>query len=122
MKLLVCGSRSWNDYRALERTLDAFQTSTKVDEIISGGARGADSCASIYCRRRGIPNTVLRPDWESLGKRAGFVRNLDMLELADEVIAFWDGQSPGTKHTIDAAGRLGKRVTLIIDTNAVGRR
>lgn len=120
MKLLVCGSRSYTNYRAFERIMDAFFAGRDgyagTTEIISGGARGADSLASIYCKRRNIPNTVMLPDWKNLGKGAGFARNLEMLAVADEVIAFWDGKSPGTKHTIDAAGRVGLRVTLVVDT------
>ena len=107
MKLLVCGSCSYTNYREFEGLLSAYLHEKRPTEIISGGAGGADSLASIYCHRHGIPNTVVKPDWKTLGRGAGFARNLEMLSMVDSVVAFWDGQSKGTKHTIDSAQRLG---------------
>ncbi len=78
--------------------------------VISGGARGVDTWAIEYAKAVGFETTVYPADWDGLGSRAGYVRNAKMVEVADEVIALWDGTSKGTRHTIDLA--LAKRKNL----------
>lgn len=109
MKLLVCGSRSFDNYEALSYALDAIP----VTEIIHGGAKGADTLAAQYAQRRHIPATVVKPDWTRHGKAAGPIRNRQMVDMCSEVLAFWDGKSRGTKSTIDYARKAGKRVRIM---------
>ena len=104
MKLAIVGSRSFFDYQLLVETLQDLE----ISEIVSGGARGADSLAEKYAREKGIPVKVFKPDWNGLGKAAGFIRNKSIIDYADKVIAFWDGQSHGTKHSIDLAMKQDK--------------
>ncbi|MBQ4591287.1 MAG: DUF2493 domain-containing protein [Clostridia bacterium] len=82
-------------------------------EIVSGGAKGADSCAKEYALARGIPLTEFLPDYRRYGRGAPLKRNLQIIEYADLVLAFWDGQSRGTGHAIDLCGKTGKPVRVI---------
>jgi hypothetical protein len=106
MKLAVVGSRTFNDYSLLERTL--LRVRTPITEIVSGGARGADSLAARWAHVHGVPLKEFLPDWKKYGKSAGFRRNREIIEYADAMLAFWDGISRGTKHDIDLAIELGK--------------
>lgn len=72
-----------------------------VTKIISGGARGIDSCARAYAFDHGIPLLEFLPDYEKFGRFAPLKRNLDIIGHADYVLAFWDGKSRGTKYVID---------------------
>lgn len=111
MKVLVCGSRSFDRPLMIRKRLEQLP---RGSEIIHGAARGADTVAACYARALGIPETAYPADWRGKGKRAGFIRNLEMLDQKpDLVIAFWDGKSTGTKHTIDEARKQGIQVEII---------
>jgi len=84
-----------------------------ITEIISGGARGADTLAEMYARHRALPVKVFPAEWDKYGKSAGFRRNADIVKNSDIIVAFWDGKSKGTKHTIDLARRYFKEVKII---------
>lgn len=105
LRVLVCGSRDWNRPTEIGRRLAKLPRGA---EIIHGGARGADVFAGIYARALGIPETEYPADWRGKGKRAGIIRNLAMLDSEPNlVIAFWDGESTGTAHTITEARKRG---------------
>jgi hypothetical protein len=110
--LAVVGSRSFRDFDLLERELKRVCKVLKVDEIISGGAAGADSLGLMFARDNNIPATVYFPDWTS-GRDAGLVRNVKMAEKADMVVAFWDGESRGTAHMIEQARARDKVVQIV---------
>lgn len=111
MRVLVCGSRDWTDTETIQLTLSRLPLTA---EVIHGDALGADNLAASYAMLRGHPVRAFPADWRGKGKRAGIIRNLAMLdEKPDLVIAFWDGKSPGTRHTITEAGRRGIRVEVI---------
>ncbi len=112
MKLAIVGSRDFLDYVFLESRLNELLSLFTVEEIISGGARGADSLGERFARERGIPVRVFRADWARLGRRAGHLRNKDIVSRADVIVAFWDGLSLGTRDTLHQARRAGKRVIL----------
>ncbi len=82
-------------------------------EIVSGGARGVDTCAADYAARTGIPLTVFRPEYEKFGKAAPLKRNLQIIEYADAVLAFWDGISRGTKFVAEQCAEIGKPIRII---------
>jgi YspA, cpYpsA-related SLOG family len=110
MRVLVCGSRSWKDARRIRQRLAELPRSTIV---IHGEARGADALADAAARGLGLTVMTFPADW-SRGKQAGFERNIAMLdEKPDLVIAFWDGKSKGTAHTIDQAIERGIAVEVI---------
>lgn len=106
MKLAVVGSRDFDDYEFLKKMLDYHPCS----QIISGGARGADVLAKRYAAEQGIPIKEFMPDWSIHGKSAGYLRNEQIIEASDELVAFWNSTSRGTKHSIDLAKKVGKPV------------
>lgn len=81
--------------------------------VVSGGANGVDKWAAELAEERGIPVVVIRPNWKKYGKSAGFKRNGEIVEAADDVIAFWDGQSRGTLDTIKKAHQAVKPYCII---------
>ena len=111
MKLAVIGSRDFNNYEQLCEHLDTIQT---IDTIVSGGAKGADSLAAKYAIEHNIELIEHKPDWQKYGRGAGIVRNKLIIADSDEVIAFWDGSSKGTLHSIKLAEESGKNVTIVI--------
>lgn len=111
MKLAIVGSRSLKDYKIVKNAVDSL--CTEVTEIVSGGARGVDSFAERYASEHDIPTVIFKPDWAKYGKRAGFIRNKDIVERADFVLAVWDGESRGTLDSINHARKLGKPVEIV---------
>ncbi len=105
----VVGSRDFHDYYCLSRYLSTF----KISHIISGGANGADSLAEKYAVEKKIPFTVFPARWEVYGRSAGIVRNKLIVEDSDFIVAFWNGSSPGTRHTINYAKEVGKKVYIV---------
>lgn len=85
-----------------------------VSEIISGGAKGIDSCVERYARERGIPVVIFYPEYSRYGKSAPLKRNLQIVDYADMIIAFWDGKSRGTKYVIDECRKKGKDITVYV--------
>ena len=103
MKLLIAGGRDFDNFNLLERTLlDTFKIDD-IEEIISGGAKGADNLGLKFAEKQNIKYKIFYPQWDLFGKRAGFIRNSQMVALADFLLAFWDGKSKGTAHTIKLA-------------------
>lgn len=72
-----------------------------VTEIVTGGAKGVDTCAKEYAEKHGIKLTEFLPEYAKFRKSAPLKRNLQIIEYSDLVLAFWDGTSHGTKHVID---------------------
>lgn len=110
MRVAVIGSRNLT-VTHLEQYLPP-QTS----ELVSGGAKGVDTCAKEYARCHGMRFTEILPEYEKYRKAAPLLRNLQIIAYADEVIAFWDGQSKGTKFVIDQCKKNGKKVTVYQNT------
>ncbi len=108
MKIAVIGSRNlWvND---LGRYLP-----DGITEIVSGGARGIDSCAKEYAIKSNLKLTEFLPQYDKYGRQAPLLRNLDIIDYADEVIAFWDGRSHGTKFVIDNCKDKNKKVKIYV--------
>jgi hypothetical protein len=111
MRVLVCGSRSWKDGRRIKARLKKLP---RGSIIISGGAKGADLLAATVARGLGFEVKEFKPDWEAFGKSAGLKRNIQMLEEKPHlVIAFWDGVSTGTAHTLKHAKEQGVEIEII---------
>lgn len=109
IKLIIAGSRGFEDYNQMEEVVDHMLSKLFESHeitIISGGAIGADRMAMRYAEHRSLPLVVMIPDWDGLGKSAGYKRNKDMADAATHLIAFWDGESRGTKHMIDIANSM----------------
>ena len=114
MKLAVVGSRGFSDYDLMTIVLDEYYLLAQGDlEIVSGGAPGADRLAQLYADEGQIPCKIFPAQWHKYGKRAGYVRNADIIDYADEVVAFWDSESKGTLHSINLAKKVSKTVVVI---------
>lgn len=113
MKIAIIGSRSFKDYSKLEKSILTHIAVSEIDLIVSGGAVGADSLAESFADKYKIPVKLFLPDWELYGRSAGVVRNKYIIKESDVVIAFWDGISKGTKHSIDLANKQNKKVIII---------
>lgn len=115
IKLAVVGSRDFNDYELFKSCVDIYITQLGgVSEIISGGAKGADTMAERYARENNIPITILKPDWKTQGKGAGLLRNTDIIINSTHVIAFPTKTSKGTRDSIRKA-KLYDKPHLIIE-------
>jgi hypothetical protein len=105
MKVAVIGSRGLNI--DVSRFIPEGTT-----QIISGGARGIDSQAEAYAKRHGLPLCVFRPDYQTHGRQAPLLRNFDIIDAADYIVAIWDGKSRGTLHALNYAKRKKKPVRI----------
>lgn len=110
MMIGVIGSRTFNDYKLLSKVLDLYKNFDYI--IVSGGANGADSLSEKYAKENNIKTNIYLPDWKKYGKSAGFIRNNDIVNNSDIIIAFWDGKSKGTKHSISLAKKQNKNVSV----------
>lgn len=110
-RILVCGSRGWTHMLpVIERLCELSEGSV----VIHGAAKGADRIAGLVAGGLGLTVEAFPADWAKFGKRAGLIRNKQMLDTKpDRVIAFWDGKSPGTKHTILTARYRGIPVEVV---------
>jgi len=84
-----------------------------IEQVVSGTARGADRVGEQFAERFGIELKRFPADWKRWGKSAGAIRNAEMAEYADALIAFWDGESKGTQHMIKVATKKGLEVSVI---------
>jgi len=115
-RVAVVGSRTFNDkhklYEVLTKNFD------RIKLVVSGGAKGADTIATEWATDFGIPYLVFPALWRDpftgvYSKGAGFKRNRQIVDQADVVIAFWDGESAGTANTIEMAKQCKKDVRII---------
>lgn len=128
LRIIVAGSREFNNYQLLSDTLMKYLEDIDFTDVvdnpnqvkfISGTARGADVLGEQFAYTWGYEVKRFHADWDSLGKRAGYVRNSEMAKYAVEndnygvLIAFWDGKSRGTKHMIDLANKHGLEVHIV---------
>jgi hypothetical protein len=113
MKIIIAGSRNFNDYNLLKSSCDNLLTQFTNIEIVSGTARGADKLGERYAREKGYSIKQFPANWDKFGKSAGYIRNDEMAQYADMLIAFWDGTSKGTKHMIDLANKRGIKVEIV---------
>ena len=110
LRVLVCGGRTFEDRKVLNRVLSALHAEQPFACVIEGDARGADWLASAWARHNGVCNIKVPPHWSQLGKRAGHVRNGWMLEHCspDVVVAFPGGA--GTANMVQQAHAAGVQV------------
>lgn len=127
IKIVIAGTRTFTDFDYLEskcieicrQLVSEGYILKKNLEIVSGCARGADKMGEGFALKHHIPFVQFPADWDTYGKRAGYKRNEQMARYAVEdselgvLIAFWDGESRGTKHMIDLANKYGLRVFVV---------
>lgn len=114
-RVIIAGSRDMADYGTAKKAIAAALAEIGGNQvrIVSGHCRGADLMGERYARENGLELAVFPAEWNIYGRRAGFVRNTQMADFASEegnegvLIAFWDGQSRGTKMMIGIAQKKG---------------
>lgn len=114
MKMIVAGSRSYEEMDRVFTYLDRAHEQTPFTEIVSGLARGPDMYGKWWAESRGIPVKEFPADWDNLGRKAGPLRNIQMGDYADALIAFLKKDSKGTKHMIQYMTSLNKPVKVIL--------
>lgn len=124
IRAIVAGSRNFVNYNLLEEECDRI-LSTEIKKasasdvtIISGGASGADKLGEKYAKKRHLSIVRFEANWDRFKTAAGPIRNTKMAKYASEVerrmlIAFWDGESKGTKSMIDLAKKHEIEVHII---------
>lgn len=110
MKTIIAGSRSEERFSAVVHAVWASGWIKEITETVSGTADGVDRLGEQWARMGGIPVKRFPAKWDTYGKAAGRQRNLEMAVYADALIAVWDGKSPGTRHMIQTAERMGLKV------------
>ena len=116
MHIIIAGCRDFNDYSVVEKEVMNYigKCIGKIEiEIISGGASGVDALGERFAKEHNLPLKVVPADWKTYGRSAGPRRNEKMARMAGTLIAFWDGQSRGTKNMIETAQKLGLRVKIV---------
>lgn len=115
MKLAVIGSRTFIDFEKMKSAIETFEKEYgNISEIVSGGAKGTDTLAERFAAERDdIKLTIFHSQWHRYKAGAGKMRNSQIAEHCEMLLAFWDGVSRGTKDTITKVNKMGKRVVII---------
>ena len=114
-RVIIAGSRSFDDYRLLSETMDKLLANKHLFHkitVLCGMARGADLLGARYAKSRGYNIRYFPADWDKHGRAAGIIRNEEMARNADALAAFWDGTSTGTKNMIETAQRYGLAIRI----------
>ena len=112
MKTIIAGSRNITKYTTVEKGIN--QLPITITEVVSGTARGVDRLGEQWAEKNNIPVKKFPANWDKHGKRAGYLRNAEMAEYADALVAFWDGESRGTEHMINLAKKAGLVVYVVM--------
>lgn len=117
IRIIIAGSRNFNDYELLSKTILEDNVCLENATIISGTAKGADRLGEKFAEEHNLNLVRMPADWNTYGKRAGYLRNTDMANYASKgkgiLYAFWDGESRGTKNMILIAKEKGLEVHII---------
>lgn len=108
MKTIIAGSRGITLYE--EVLMAVSGCGWGITQVISGGARGVDKLGERWAKENNIPLLVMPANWKKYGSGAGHIRNVDMANEADALIAIWDGLSPGTANMINIAKKKNLKV------------
>lgn len=116
MKLIVAGGRDFVNTQVMITVLMDLVEKGKIDpnpELVCGMARGADMLAYSLWANHNMKIHTFPADWKTHSRSAGYIRNTEMGNFADVLVAFWDGKYRGTKHMIEYMQKLGKPVHII---------
>ena len=124
IRIIIAGSRDFNDYKLLKTSMRDILKNTSLEgvnkiKIISGTARGADQLGERFAKQFKLEVVKFPADWDRFGKSAGYIRNEEMAKYSVKennygmLVAFWDGESRGTKHMINLAKKHGLDVHVI---------
>lgn len=111
MKVVIAGSRNFNNYDLVEKTIEKL--GLEIDEVVYGGANGADYLGLLWARKHKVKVKTFLAEWSVYSDAAGPLRNKQMAEYGDYLLAFWDGKSPGTRSMINEMKKKGKHGEVI---------
>lgn len=120
--LIIFGGRDFTNWPLFERAVTRFiQTILQGFNVIivEGEARGVDTMARKYAMLHGYDWEPFPADWVNLGKRAGFVRNHEMISISHYGLGFWDGVSSGTGHSVSLCESKGIPYWIVPYTNSL---
>lgn len=114
INVAIIGSRAFNNFEVAEKCIDNIRSqeikqNVTIENIVSGGAKGADTIAEKYADKHVINKLIFKPDW-SIGRHAGMLRNTEIIANSDAVIAFWDATSKGTLDSIKKSIKMKKAI------------
>ena len=113
-KVLVSGSRSFTDYKLLKDRLEYYTFELYDFAIITGGCpKGADALAAKFAFQERYLYLPIEADWDKHGKKAGPIRNQEIVNFCSVAVFFWDGRSPGTADCLDRMKRTGKPYRVV---------
>lgn len=114
MKTIIAGTRTINDIKILEETINNIDFN--ITKVVSGTAKGIDKLGEQWAHNNNISIERYPANWDRYGRSAGYIRNSEMANNAEALIAIWDGKSKGTKNMIQEAKRKGLKVHVRIIT------
>jgi hypothetical protein len=109
-RVAIVGSRRFPDPERVRVYVAGLPNGSVV---VSGGAWGVDTIAEKEARALGIPVRIYQPHYDRFGASAPLMRNQEIVDDCDRLVAFWDGESTGTMHTVGLARKAGKPVEII---------
>lgn len=112
MRVIIAGPRDFVDEEFIFKNLDRISKSLNITEVVHGKAKGVDTIAGKWVKYNKIKVTEFPADWDTFGKKAGFLRNKQMAEYADYLIAFYGG-SKGTGMMIEIMKNSSKPYQII---------
>lgn len=112
MKVIIAGGRDFTNFNTVRDAIEA--SGFEITEVVSGMAKGVDTLGEVYALGKNIPVVGFPADWSKNGRAAGPMRNKEMAEYADALIAVWDGVSKGTANMIMQARRNGLDVFIYL--------
>ena len=119
-RVIIAGCRDFDDYALLKERCNDYlceKMETHNVIIVSGHASGADALGERFAEEHGLQCEIHPADWGKYGRSAGPIRNAEMAEVSDALIAFWDGQNPGTRSMIELARKKDLQVSVVYFTD-----
>jgi hypothetical protein len=112
-RIIIAGGRDFHDYEMVKKACDKYtKDKYKSIEIVCGMAKGADTLGKKWGEDNGYDIAKFPADWNKYKNAAGPIRNKQMAEYGNVLIAFWDTKSKGTKNMIDTARDLGLEIVI----------
>lgn len=113
MRIAIIGSRNFNDYQLLKDKLSLLNQQNKITLVVSGGAKGADTLGEKWAIENNVERLIFKPNYDLFGRKAPLIRNKEIIDNVDYVIAFWDGESRGTMYAVNYAKQKGIKGRLV---------
>lgn len=119
-RIAVIGSRKYKSLELVPQWLEFAKEKYEAEcggvIIISGGAEGVDRTAENWAIEKKVNRDIFKPNYSKYhGKVAPLMRNKQIVESADFILAFWDEDSTGTEHALNYAKKLGKTCIIVFE-------